>query len=290
MMIDMQNREYFNGEWINPEEGSGKILGAGFFYGAGSFETMRAENGLVFKFNEHMNRLHKGLRYLGKESKHLPDPDNIREIISDIIRKNKLEESPCRIRVQCSLPERGYALSNNKSLILHVSAEKIAPPGSTEYKLGQVQTRVVPDRCKPAHLKLCNMIHYRHAYREATQNGNDDALMLNMDHYVAETSKANIFWMKGDHIFTPSIKCDMLPGIMRNSIIGVIKQSFSKKKVIEGTFKNSEMSDANLIWITNSIVEIREVTHLDGQLINMDITFLNKLQTKFLEYKREYME
>ncbi len=289
-MIDKQYPEYLNGEWVTPKKGAGLLLGAGFYYGAGCFETMRAEDGSVYKFNEHMNRLSDGLKYLGKEGKSIPSPEYIREVVSEILLKNNLEKGPCRIRVQCSLSERGYAVSNQESVILHVSAEKIESAGSKEFKLGQVQTRVIPDHCKPAHLKLCNMIHYRHAYREAIQGGNEDALMLNMDHYVAETSKANIFWMKGDQIYTPSFGCDILPGIMRNSIIELIKQSFKKKHVIEGSFKYPELSDADLIWVTNSIVEIQRVTHLDGKLIEVDDPFLDELQMNFREFKKMYME
>src|SRR5690625_6131999 len=38
------------------------------------------------------------------------------------------------------------------------------------------------------------------------------------------TDLANLFWKSGDRIFTPSRACDILPGIVRNQVIGLIER------------------------------------------------------------------
>lgn len=289
-MKDNRSLEFFNGDWIKSGDHAGSLIGAGLFYGAGCFETMLIEEDKIFKFNEHMKRLLDGLRYLGRESKTLPEPNQIREIISELIRKKGLVGRKCRVRVQCSLPDRGYETSAEGSVILHVTADKISPSGNSQVKLSRVNTKVVPSECRPSHLKLSNMLHYRQAYQEAQLNGSDDAVMLNMNHCVAETSMANIFWMKGDHIFTPSAECDILPGIMRNSIVDILHQSFNEVYLTEGEFEFPSLADADFIWITNSILEISGVSHLDRIEMGQNETFLLNLTEKLMQYKKDYME
>lgn len=289
-MKDNRTLEFLNGDWIKSRDHAGSLIGAGLFYGAGCFETMLFEEGKIFKFSEHMKRLLDGLRYLGRESKSLPEPDQIREIISELIRKKGVEGSKCRVRVQCSLPDRGYETLANGPVIIHVTADKITPSGNPNVKLGRVKPKVIPSECRPSHLKLSNMLHYRQAYHEAQLSGSDDAVMLNMNHCVAETSKANIFWMKGDHIYTPSAKCDILPGIMRNSVVDILHQSFKEVYLTEGEFEYSCLADADFIWITNSILEISGVSHLDSFETGQNETFLLNLKEKLMHYKKNYME
>lgn len=289
-MNENRSLEYLNGNWIKRGEGVGSYIGAGLFYGAGCFETMLLEEGKIFKFNEHIKRLHDGLCYLGRESQNLPEPDQLRELISELIHKNELKRSRCRVRIQCSLPERRIEYSTDESVILHITAEKISPSVNPVEKLSRVNTKVVPAVCRPTHLKLSNMLHYRQAYHEAQLRGSDDAVMLNMNNFVAETSKANIFWMKGDQIFTPSAECDILPGIMRNSILDILHYSFKEVTLNEGAFEFLNLANADLIWITNSIMEISAVTSLDGLETGQNETFLLKLKKKLKQYKKGYME
>lgn len=289
---ELSNLEYANGEWISKDHKSISLYGSGLFYGAGCFETMLAENGKIFKFSDHLNRLYEGLKYLGRTADSIPDAHRIREIISDLMERKRLGTSRCKIRFQCSLPERGYYQSpkNNDAVIVHITADKVQPPVDKFFTLKTVKTCVVPSVCKPAHLKLSNMLHYRSANNEAVNAGYDDALMLNVNGFVAETSRANIFWMKGDQIYTPSERCDILPGIMRNFVLKILRESFNDKRIIEGEFYTSSMHDADQIWITNSILEICKISQIDEKRISQNNLFINKLNDQLTDFKTDYME
>ena len=292
MSDDRWNFEFVNGEWVQKGHKLSSFYGAGLFYGAGCFETLLAENGRIYKYNDHIKRLLDGLRYLGRNEYSIPDSGEIREIISEIIQKMKPESGRCRIRIQCSLPERGYNHSPNldDSVNIHITVDELSTSIKKGIKLKTADTRVVPAACKPAHLKLSNMLHYRNAYNEARRAGCDDALMLNIKGHTAETSVANIFWMKDDQIYTPSAECDILPGIMRNSVIDLLKISFSEKVIHDGEFNPSSLLDADIVWLTNSIIEICAVSHLDGKEIGQNSSFLSRLSDELSEYKNEHME
>src|SRR5690606_40400625 len=62
-------------------------------------------------------------------------------------------------------------------------------------------------------LPISNGLNFIQAAREANNLGANDALLLTTSNKISETTIANIFWVKGNTVFTPSKICDLLPGI-----------------------------------------------------------------------------
>lgn len=257
------------------------------YYGTGCFETLLAENLNMFRFKEHLQRLNTGLNYLGVPGHlHLRESE-VREEIIFLLKKNGLEKTNARVRVQVSLDERkGYHQPDNSALIQFITAKKQPEPAEA-VTLASVRTRVVPATCKPATFKSSNMLHYRNALREAEKKGADDALMLNTRNFVAETSIANVFWKSGDEIFTPSEECDLLPGITRSVLLEILdkKQNLS---VHLGVFSLADIESADLAWVTNSVSGIMPVKSLNGKTFRMEDEFLYYLKKEFSEKKKEY--
>jgi branched-subunit amino acid aminotransferase/4-amino-4-deoxychorismate lyase len=130
------------------------------------------------------------------------------------------------------------------------------------------------------------MLHYRQAAIEARKKDGDDALMLTTDGFVAETSIANIFWKKGDTVYTPSTDCDILPGITRSLIIQLVKElGYS---VNEGQFRPNELVTADTAWICNSIREIVWIKSIDDQKFSEDRDFQDELVSRFERYKTQH--
>src|SRR5690625_3199766 len=76
------------------------------------------------------------------------------------------------------------------------------------------------------------------------------------------TDLANLFWKSGDRIFTPSRACDILPGIVRNQVIGLIERH-SDYTIEEGEWTPDALEQADLVWVTNSLKRIQPVTAVD---------------------------
>ena len=70
--------------------------------------------------------------------------------------------------------------------------------------------------------------------------------MLNAQGAICEASSANIFWMTGGLIYTPSTKCGLLNGIAREILM-------EKMQIQQGAFDIESLMNAKSVMICNSI-------------------------------------
>ncbi len=247
-----------NGNIIKQKNAVIPAFHSGLFYGAGCFETFRVDYGDCFRFEEHISRLKRGLTYLGVPKQIMPDLAKLQSEILELLAKSSLDSEIAKVRIQISLNDTpGYGFDSDTELIKLISCSRIEENQNlVRLKLSDIRT--IPFQSRPADLKLSNMLHYRAAFRDAQKSGFDDALMLNQRGFAAETSIANIFWIAGDHIYTPSLRTDILPGIMRATLISIIKK-IPQLTITEGEFGVDAIKKADAVWITNSVKEISEV-------------------------------
>ncbi|MDZ7719376.1 MAG: aminotransferase class IV [Balneolaceae bacterium] len=275
-----------NGSIIAEDEAKIPAVSSGLYYGAGCFETFIAENGGIFKFKAHIERLNRGLKYLGVSGKDWVDEDLILKQVKELLEKNGLSNNRSRIRVQVSLNEKGGYLKRDESSLITVISSQIAEKKSDPKKLILSETIVVPSQARPSELKLSNTLHYRQAFREANKKGADDAVMLTVKGSVAETSIANIFWMKDGKVFTPSVHCDILPGIMRNSIIEILNDQL-QIDAEEGQFNMDDLLNADFVWLTNSVLEVIPVSDIENISFRVEADFFTLLEKELERYKKE---
>lgn len=278
---------YVNGEFLDMRSAQIPAFQSGFYYGTGCFETIRADTGRILFFDDHYNRLKAGLCYIGVDESEVPDQKTLLNASRNLLRQDELTESIAKIRIQCSLAEQnGYRSDKSSRLHTIISVENYKlrkNPGT----LMLAETRVIPGACRPSELKLCNMLHYRNAYREAQMSGADDAVMLTTNGFLSETSIANLFWKSGDSIFTPSVDCDLLPGITRKYLIESIRMS-SEFTLTEGEFEMDHLLSADSVWVTNSLVEIQPIKRINTQEYRVDDHLNSDLLNTYRSLKEAY--
>ncbi|MCJ7691325.1 MAG: aminotransferase class IV, partial [Clostridiaceae bacterium] len=119
------------------------------------------------------------------------------------------------------------------------------------------------------------------------KKGYDEALFLNTEGYISEGAVSNIFFVRQGIIYTPKIKCGLLPGIIREF---VIKNSLSIGfKIEEGEFTLEKLMGAEGIFITNSIMGIMKVNKIEDKVISesMVITEIKRYYDRYVENYKE---
>ncbi len=218
--------------WINgqPSDGSNLMLDDGFLYGRGVFETIRIHERPVF-WDEHLARLNDGLSKL--KIRPPIDPDAwLDQVMSLPIRHCvlKIAVSPANILLQTrELP---------KSL-----------PDS--YRL-TFSNNPLPADPLLSSCKSLNYLAYLLAYENAAQNGFDDAILTNAAGQITETSRANLFFIKNNRLYTPDLSCGLLNGIIRQWLM----QNYP---VQTGQFNLEEIIAADAGFVTNSIIGIMPI-------------------------------
>lgn len=116
----------------------------------------------------------------------------------------------------------------------------------------------VNSRSPLAGIKSCNYLENIMAIDDAKRRGFDEAIRLNERGEVASACMANVFWVKRDLLFTPSLKTGCLPGTTREYVQDVLEC-----RDVEAGFAELEMADA--IFLTSAGLGIVEVAELGSK-------------------------
>lgn len=101
------------------------------------------------------------------------------------------------------------------------------------------------------------------ARREAVAAGADMALLLTTEGHVSGADCANLFWIDGDVLCTPSGDCAIRPGVMREAVIrAAIKTGQS---VREGAFPPETLMRATAVFVTNATMGVVPVRAIDDR-------------------------
>jgi branched-chain amino acid aminotransferase len=102
------------------------------------------------------------------------------------------------------------------------------------------------------------------AHQEVAQDGYDEALLLDVDGYVAEGAGENIFIVKKGKLYTPDLT-SCLEGITRDSIIALTKDLGIE--LIEKRITRDEVYCADEAFFTGTAAEVTPIRELDNRTI-----------------------
>ena len=88
-------------------------------------------------------------------------------------------------------------------------------------------------------------------------------LFLNADGAVAETSSRNVFWAKGNRLFTPSRDCGLLPGVTREIVL--LSAAELGYEASQGDFPPGELLRSDFVFLTSSTAGATYVDRVDDR-------------------------
>jgi len=234
---------YLDGKFVKAAESKIDLYSQSLHYGLAVFEGIRSyktTNGgtKIFKAKEHFDRLKHSATSL-----RMPYQFNSEELIEatyEVLKQNNLQDAYIRPLV--------YGPSNmsfNLNTESHLTIQAWEMAAFLGDKLLRIGTSTF-QRPNPKGFKITAKAagHYVNsilASYEAKDLGYDEALLTDMNGYVAEGPGANMFYEKDGKLFTPSLG-NILPGITRATVLEICKdlgitveEKFFTKEAIYGT-------------------------------------------------------
>jgi branched-chain amino acid aminotransferase len=256
---------FLDGQFVKARDAKTDLYGQTLHYGFGVFEGIRSYrtvNGTkIFKAAEHFERLKKSCELVGIPLRH--SVNEMIQISYHILEKNKLSNAYIRPLVFCS---PNMSLSAPKEVSLMIAAWEWA----RYFGIDQLVKLTVSSLQRPnpnsvkIEAKVCG--HYVNsvmATMEAKQKGFDEALMLDMNGFVAECSGSNVFIEKDNVLYTPALG-HILPGITRKTVMEICRELDIQVK--EKQFKPEEMLAADSAFLCGTAAEIAGIESLDGHV------------------------
>jgi len=221
-------------------------------YGEGVFETFRYKGRLPKFIDKHYKRLVKGAKLL--KIPEISEKDFITYIEETL--KNLKEKSDLYVKVILTSEGDTYFPSQAEKSNILIIAKPFKPIEKKEVSL-TISPFKVHSSDPLLQIKSTNFTRNILAKRYAIEKGAYDAIFINENEEITETSSANIFWIKGKYLYTPSLDCGLLNGIMRQFVIKKAKEEGFV--VVEGRFSVKDIKEADRIFITNSLNGIIKV-------------------------------
>ncbi|PDH47642.1 MAG: aminotransferase class IV [Bacteroidetes bacterium MED-G21] len=231
-----------------------------FLYGDQIFETIHFYNGKLLFWEDHYFRMMGGACMLRME---IPQYLNIEflenEIIKTINASNCLEFNS-RVRLSLFRSDGGFYLPTNRSLQYLIEVDKLNEKSLCFNNKGLI-IDVFHDHLKPSqtlsNLKGGNSLISVLSSIFANENNFDEAIILNSESNICETSASNIFIATDKHLITPPISSGCVNGIIRKQIIE--NASLWGYTIEEKNIKSFELIKADEVFLTNSIKWIQWV-------------------------------
>ncbi len=248
----------YNGQIIAQDT---KVFGTNnraYRYGDGLFETMRMMEGNLMFFKYHIDRLFRGMDALKLKYHKAFDQEFIASEIFSLARTNKIFKN-ARIRFSVFREDGGWYTPEKNSFQYLIEMESL---DSSNYNaerglIVDVYKDVRKDYSALSSLKTINALPYVLAGVYRKENQLDECILLNKDNNIVESISSNVFLVKENKIYTPSITEGCIDGVMRKVVIDIIKKN--KLSLYETKLPVALLEHADEIFLTNSLKGIQTV-------------------------------
>jgi branched-chain amino acid aminotransferase len=270
-MSDRDGFIWYDGKLVPWRDATTHVLTHTLHYGMGVFEGVRAykaEKGTaIFRLQEHTERLFNSARIF--QMKMPWDRETLMEAQREVVRVNKLES--CYIRPIVFYGSEAMGIAAN-ALSTHV-AIAAWPWGAYLGDEGMAKGIRVKTSSFTRHHVNINMCRAKSvstytnsilAHQEVAHDGYDEALLLDVDGYVAEGAGENLFIVKKGKLYTPDLT-SCLEGITRDSIITLAGEMGIQ--IIEKRITRDEVYCAEEAFFTGTAAEVTPIRELDTRTI-----------------------
>lgn len=259
---------YIDGKYYPKSEAKISVYDHGFLYGDGVFEGIRAYHGIVFKLEEHIDRLYASARAIMLDIP-LTKKEMIDAVIETLKKNSLLEDAYVRLVVSRGPGDLGLDPRKCTKPTIIIIADRIKLHGGNAKEEGL--TAIIswvkrdPVDATTHEVKSLNYLNSIMAKIEANSANVDEAICLNKQGFVCEGVAENIFIVSGGVIVTPPTSTGALRGITRNAAIQIAKRL--GYTVIKKEITPADLFLADEVFFTGTAAEIVPVKEINKRTI-----------------------
>ena len=267
-MADRDGKIWLDGQLVDWRDAKIHVLTHTLHYGCGAFEGVRAYDTVggtaIFRLQEHTQRLFNSAKILRMK---MPfTPDQVNEAQKEVIRANKLASGYIRPLVWIGPEKLGVSPRGNTIHVMVAAWAWGAYLGEDGMAKG---IRVKTSSYTRHHVNITmtqaktvsNYTNSILANMEATDDGYDEALLLDSAGFVSEGAGENVFVIKDGVVYTPDLSAGALNGITRNTVLHICEDL--GLKLVQKRITRDEIYIADEAFFTGTAAEVTPIRELD---------------------------
>jgi len=239
---------------VDPDEPLIYADDEGFLRGRAAFETTRVYRGRPFRLERHRARLWESSKRLN-----LSIPAGVESLVAEVLAAAGPVDAVLRLYVTPGREDR------REPVVLVLVAE--LPADLEELRARGIRLIPIPLGVDPPWLLggvkstsyAANMV----ATQKARLHGADDAVFVARDRIVLEGPTTNVWWRRGDTLFTPSLELGVLAGVTREALVEAAPAL--GYRVEEGVYPLEDLLIADEAFTSSSVREVMPVAAVGGR-------------------------
>ncbi len=267
-MADRDGKIWMDGQMVDWRDAKIHVLSHTLHYGCGAFEGVRAyktdKGTAIFRLREHTERLFNSAKIL-----RMKIPFTLEQVMDAqcaVVRENKLESGYLRPLTWIGDKKLGVSPKGNTIHLMVAAWAWGAYLGEEGLKRG---IRVKTSSYTRHHVNITmtqakavsNYTNSILANMEATDDGYDEAMLLDASGFVSEGAGENLFIIKNGVVYTPDLSAGALNGITRNTIFSICKDFGLEVK--EKRITRDEVYICDEAFFTGTAAEVTPIRELD---------------------------
>ena len=270
-MADRDGVIWYDGKMVNWRDATTHVLTHTLHYGMGVFEGVRAyktdKGTAIFRLKEHTDRLFNSAHILQMKMPY--SKEEMMEAQKAAVRENNLESAYMRPMAFYGAEAMGISAKTLSTHVIVAAWKWGAYMGQDALDNG-IRVKTSSFARHHVNITMCkakangNYMNSILAHQEAAQDGYQEALLLDVDGFVAEGSGENIFIVRKGKLYTPDLT-SALEGITRDTIVQLAAEI--GLTVIEKRITRDEVYTADEAFFTGTAAEVTPIKELDRRNI-----------------------
>ncbi len=267
-MADRDGKIWMDGQLVEWRDAKIHVLTHTLHYGCGAFEGVRAYNTTggtaIFRLKEHTERLFNSAKIL-----RMKIPFTLEEVMQaqrTVVRENNLESCYLRPLTWVGSQKLGVSMKGNTIHLMVAAWPWGAYLGEEGMKKG---IRVKISSYTRHHVNITmtqakavsNYTNSILANQEATDDGYDEAMLLDASGFVSEGAGENVFVVKDGVVYTPDLSAGALNGITRNTVLHICKDL--GLELVQKRITRDEIYICDEAFFTGTAAEVTPIRELD---------------------------
>jgi branched-chain amino acid aminotransferase len=276
-MSDRDGKIWMDGQLVEWRDAKIHVLTHTLHYGCGAFEGVRAYNTVngtaIFRLQEHTERLFNSAKILRMAIPFTKEQVNAAQC--EVVRANKLE-SPKGNTIHLMVAAWAWGAYLGEEGLKRGIRVKTSSYTRHHVNITMTQAKAVSNYTNSI---LANM--------EATDEGYDEALLLDSSGFVSEGAGENLFVIKGGVIYTPDLSAGALNGITRNTVFHIAKDL--GYEIVQKRITRDEVYICDEAFFTGTAAEVTPIRELDrielgeGEYAGRRGPITEKIQSAFFD-------
>ena len=278
---------YLNGDFLAAESARVSVFDRGFIFGDGVYEVIPVFGRRLFRLAQHLARLDASLAAVRIANP--LTPAQWRDVLERLVADVAEDDQAAYLQVTRGVAPRDHGFPAGVAPTVFVYVQPLCYPSPEQLGRG-VSAITVPDvrwdRCDIKAIALLPNILMR---QQAIDAGAAEAILIR-DGEITEGAACNIFAVSKGHAVTPPKGPHILPGITRDLVLELMRAH--KLPCEERAVSETELRNADEIWLTSSGKEIMPITSLDGKPVGTGNPgpLGAQVLTLYRDYKRAFCD